>query len=531
MTALDTTGQHHPHPHRWWTLAVVSISTFMLMLDLSVVAIALPDIHDSLHASFSALQWVFDAYALTLAAFLVTAGSVADHSGRKRTFISGLLVFTAASLACGLAGNIDVLNVSRGAQGVGAAIMFAVGPALLGHEFHGKERATAFGAFGAAIGIASAAGPLIGGALTSGPGWRWIFFLNVPVGLVAFLVAAWRARESRSPGTAAPDWAGMVTFTVFLAALVLVIIRGNTSGWFSASDIGLYVIAVVFLAGFIVCTRARGDRAMFDARMFRNPTFSGLAVVTLLLNSAGMPSIFLETTYFQGVLHGSAWQAGLWFLPLTLALFVVGAMAGQTLQKVPFRVTVPIALIAMGAGLVFTVLSGANSDWTALIPSLILVGAAIGLFQPARAALAIGVVDPARAGVASGINETFQQVGIAVGIAAAGAFFDNRVTHSFLASSAATRLGSQSHAIAASISTGIGPAGGSGLAGQLAVAARAAFTSGFHDTMIACCVAAFAGAVIAAVSLREKDLDASALLTNIPPEAAGEPEPAKVEVR
>src|ERR1700722_8803484 len=270
MTTLN-----RPSSLRWWTLIVVSISTFMLMLDLSIVSVALPDIHGSLNADFSELQWVFDAYALTLAAFLVTAGSVADRIGRKRIFISGLVLFTAASLACGLAGNIYVLNVSRGVQGIGAAVMFAVGPALLGHEFHGKERAVAFSAFGASLGIASAVGPLIGGAFASGPGWRWIFFVNVPVGAVALVLGMLRLRESRSQDAAAPDWIGMATFTVFLAALVLAIIQGNTDGWFSGGNIGLYVLAVACLAAFILTMRARGERAMFDSGMFRNRTFIG----------------------------------------------------------------------------------------------------------------------------------------------------------------------------------------------------------------------------------------------------------------
>jgi EmrB/QacA subfamily drug resistance transporter len=505
---------------------VVSISTFMLMLDLSIVSIALPDIHNALNANFSGLQWVFDAYALTLAAFLVTAGSVADRIGRKWTFVTGVVIFTAASLACGLAGNILVLNVSRGVQGVGAAVMFAVGPALLGREFHGKERAAAFGAFGASMGIASAVGPLIGGAFTNGPGWRWIFFVNVPVGVLTMLAGAWRLRESRAQHAAAPDWAGMATFTVFLGALGLAILEGNNDGWFSPSNVGLYVLSAVCLIGFILIVRVRGERAMFDASMFRNRTFVGLAVVTFLLNGAAFPSIFIETTYFQRVLHGTAWQAGLWFLPLTVTLFVIGALTGVLLGKVPFRALAAIALTALGAGLVLTRLSGVDSSWTALIPSLIAVGAAVGLFQPTRAALAIGVVEPARAGVASGINETFQQVGIAVGVAAAGAFFDNRVIASFLGSPAAARLGAQSHAVAAAISTG---STGSGLSSQVAEAGRAAFTSGFHDTMIACSVIAFAAAVIAAVSLREKDLHESALLTGVPPEVPAQTESAQAQ--
>src|SRR5581483_6046609 len=189
-------AERAPSPMRWWTLGIVALGTFMLMLDLSVVSIALPQIHASLHSSFSDLQWVIDAYALTLAVFLVAAGSFADRIGRKKLFQFGLAVFTAASLACGLAGDAVALSSFRAVQGFGAAIMFAVGPALLGHEFHGKERATAFTAFGAAVGLAVATGPLIGGGLTSALSWRWIFFINVPVGIVAMAIGALRVRES-----------------------------------------------------------------------------------------------------------------------------------------------------------------------------------------------------------------------------------------------------------------------------------------------------------------------------------------------
>jgi EmrB/QacA subfamily drug resistance transporter len=510
-----------PPARRWWTLAVVSVTTFMLMLDLSIVAIALPSIHSSLHADFGGMQWVFDAYALTLAAFLVTAGSIADRIGRKRIFLGGLLIFTAASLACGLAGSIDVLNVSRAVQGVGAAVMFAVGPALLGHDFRGKERAIAFGAFGAAIGVGSAIGPLIGGALTSGPGWRWIFFLNVPVGVVIFLPALLRLRESRLANAHRPDLIGMVTFTLFLGALALAIIRGNTAGWFSDSNITLYAVSAVALCVFLGAARARGQHAMFDPTIFRSRTFIGLCAVTFLLNAAGFPSIFLETTYFQRVLHGSAWQGGLWFLPLTVTLFVFGALGGALMRKISFRAIVTTAMLAMGAGLLLTLLSSADGSWTALIPSMIAVGAAIGLFQPARAALAIGVVEPARAGVASGINETFQQMGMALGIAIAGAFFENRVVNSFLHSSVAAKLGPQSHAIASGISTGnVQPpahSAGSAFSAQVVTAGRVAFTAGFHDAMILCCVGAFLAAAIAIVTLRDKDLHESAR-AGIPPE-------------
>jgi EmrB/QacA subfamily drug resistance transporter len=273
--------------HRWWTLALACISTFMLILDLSVVAVALPSIQHSLDASLDELQWVFDAYALTLAACLVTAGSIADRNGRKAVFIAGLAVFTVASLLCGIAGNATVLDVSRSLQGVGAAVLYAVGPALLGHDFHGKERARAFAAFGAATGIAAATGPLIGGALTSGPGWRWIFLINVPVGVVMIVAAVARLRESRAVRALPADLLGMVLFTLALGALVLAVIRGNRDGWLSGTNVALYVVAVAGLAGFLAVAARRGERAMFDLGMFRSRTFLGLCLATLLVNCCG----------------------------------------------------------------------------------------------------------------------------------------------------------------------------------------------------------------------------------------------------
>ena len=515
------TSPFRPSPPalRWWTLAVVSVSTFMLMLDLSIVAIALPSIHNSLHASFSQMQWVFDAYALTLAAFLIMAGSVADLTGRKRIFLAGLVLFTVASLACGLAGSIDILNVSRGVQGVGAAAMFAVGPALLGHEFTGKQRTTAFAAFGGAIGIAVAIGPLIGGALTSGPGWRWIFFLNVPVGVV-IVGFAWRQlRESRLASAPPPDVMGMITFTASLAAIVLAIIRGNSDGWFSESNIALYVVSAVCFGLFLGIARARGARAMVDLSMFRSPTFLGLSALTLLANAGGFPSIFIETNYMQSVLHSTPWEAGLRFLPMTLAMFFFGALAGVLSRKLPFRILMGTACAAI------THLTSISSSWTALIPALVATGAGIGLFNPTRAALSIGVTEPARAGLASGINETFQQVGIALGLAIGGAFFENRVISWFRTSSAAGPLGPHAHAIGSAVSAGsinaAARSAGPGLTSKVLADGRMAFTFGFHDTMTLCAVFVFVAGAIALVSLREKDLHESAR-TGIRPEVTQE---------
>jgi EmrB/QacA subfamily drug resistance transporter len=514
-----------PSPTRWWTLGIVAMGTFMLMLDLSVVSLALPQIHTSLHSSFSDLQWVYDAYALTLAIFLVAAGSTADRIGRKRVFLVGFAVFTASSLACGLAGDALALSSFRAVQGFGAAIMFAVGPALLGHEFHGKERAAAFTAFGAAVGLAVATGPLIGGALTSSLSWRWIFYINVPIGVLAMALGLLRVNESRNRKAPAADWGGLASFSIALGALVFATIRGPEQGWTSPVTVTLYAASAVFLILFALVEKRLGERAMFDLGFFRNPTFVGISLVALIGNAGALPSIFLETNYMQNMLHVDAWGAGLRFLPLTCAMFVAGALAGGLIGKVPFRVLLGSAASLMGVGLLFLLGTHADSAWTVLVPSLVIAGLGMGLFNPSRAALAIGVTEPAKAGVASGINETFQQVGVAVGIAGVGAFFQNRVTSAFAGSPVGGQLG---HAAAqqagAAISAGSADAvaQGAGAPHQpVLAAARESFIVGFHDAMVLSAVLGLLAGLLGFLLLRTRDLHSSALST-IPPDVEEE---------
>src|ERR1700693_5760469 len=211
MPALD---------RKWWTLIAVCVATFMLLLDITVVNVALPDIQQSLHSTFSDLQWVVDAYSLTLAAFLLTAGVVGDMFGRRVVFAVGLGVFSVSSFVCGVSSSALMLNLARGAQGIGGAIMFATSLALIASAFHGKERGTAFGIYGAVLGAAVAVGPLVGGAITSGIGWRWIFFVNLPLGVIGIALTLSKVRESRVLTTRHLDWAGFVAFTASLFMLV-----------------------------------------------------------------------------------------------------------------------------------------------------------------------------------------------------------------------------------------------------------------------------------------------------------------------
>src|SRR6266571_2275730 len=232
---------------KWWTLLTVCVATFMLLLDITIVNVALPAIERALKASFSDLQWVVDAYALALATCVLTAGALSDLFGRKRLFVIGIVLFTIASAACGIAGDPLFLIVARGLQGIGGATMFATALALLSQEFHGKERGTAFGIWGATVGLAVAIGPLVGGALTTYVGWRWIFFVNIPIGIACVAAGVRELHESRNEEHGGADVPGLVTWTGALFALVLGLFRGADWGWSSGRIVGLFTAAAVLL--------------------------------------------------------------------------------------------------------------------------------------------------------------------------------------------------------------------------------------------------------------------------------------------
>ncbi|MER0244310.1 MFS transporter [Streptomyces sp. HSW2009] len=515
---------------RGWTLATVCVATFMLMLDLTVVNVALPDMRETFDASFADLQWVLDAYALGLAVFLLTAGSLADRFGRKKLFNLGFVIFLLASLACGLAGDVVVLSIARSVQGLGAAVLFAIGPALIGHEYRGKDRGAAFGVFGGVAGLAIAFGPLIGGALTEGLNWRWIFLINLPVGIIALAIGLVRMRESSDAKPHALDWWGLVTFSGALALLVLGFLRGEAEGWGSAPIVGMFTAATVLFLVFFLVERRLGDAAMLDLSLGRNTTFNGISAVTLLCSAATMSAIFLQISYVQNVLDFSAWDTGLRFLPLTLTLFVAAAIAGSLTAVVPQRLLVGTAMAAIALGLWLVTLVDADSSWTALLPSMAATGVGMGLFNPSRASLSIAVAEPEKAGMASGIGETFQQVGVAVGIASVGALFQSRVVDLFVASDAGKQLGPGAeefgHAAAAGGGDEAAAAAPAGLRDTLEEAARAAFVDGLHDVMIVCAVLAALGSAIGYAFIRTRDLHESAIAGTQPPGEKDSGQPA-----
>jgi EmrB/QacA subfamily drug resistance transporter len=258
---------------KWWTLIAVCTATFMLLLDITVVNVALPAIQRSLHSSFSDLQWVVDAYSLTLAVTLLTAGVIGDIRGRRNVFAIGLGIFTVSSLVCGLSGTPLMLTIARAVQGTGGAVMFATSVALIASAFQGRDRGTAFGIYGAVLGGAVAVGPLVGGALTSGVGWRWIFFVNIPIGIAAVTLTLAKVTESRAPTGRRIDWTGVVFFSASLFTLVLALIRGNDDGWASTKILLLLGVSAVSLALFIV-TELRVRQPMLDLGLFRRPAMT-----------------------------------------------------------------------------------------------------------------------------------------------------------------------------------------------------------------------------------------------------------------
>jgi len=503
---------------KWWTLIAVSVAIFMLLLDITVVNVALPAIQRSLHSSFTDLQWVVNAYSLTLAAFLLTAGATADLVGRRRVFVLGLIVFTISSAACGVASSPLTLNLARAVQGTGGAMMFATSLALIAQAFQGKERGIAFGVFGGVIGGAVAIGPVLGGVITTGIGWEWIFFVNVPIGIGAVFLTLTQVSESRDPQAKGVDWLGLLTFSGSLFLLVYALIQGNGKGWGSTEIIACLASSAVLLVLFVIVERSQ-RRPMLDLSLFRRPAFAGASIVAFAISSSMFAMFLYLTLYLQDVLGYGPLQAGLRFLPITLLSFFVAPLSGRLSVRVPVRLLLGSGMLLVSAGLLTMTAVTASSHWTVLVPGFLLAGAGIGLINPPLASTAVGVVDVSRSGMASGINNTFRQVGIATGIAGLGAVFQHAVTRDTTTALAASSSGRAVLGVAHGRLSGALVSGDVGrLAQALPSPARAAlahsyrvgFTQAFTSILMIGAAIAFAGAVAGFALVRSRDFVASA---------------------
>jgi EmrB/QacA subfamily drug resistance transporter len=470
----------------------------MLLVDVTIVQVALPTIQRHLHASFTDLQWVIDAYALALAALILTWGAISDRFGRKRIFITGLAVFTASSLLCGLAQSINILIWSRALQGVGGAAMFATGLALIAQDFQGPARGKAIAAWAATVGGAVAIGPLVGGLLTSAVGWRWIFIVNVPIGVVAIWLSATKMRNQKDPGATRLDGLGLVSFAAAMFLLEFGLIRGNSLGWTSGSIVAMFVgSAAAFLAFVLVELHQR--RPMFDLSLFRKPGFVGVSIGTFAIGGGMFAMLPFLTLYLQNDLGFSPLGGGVRLLPLTVLSFVVPFAFRGPIHKLPPGLVLGAGLAIAAGGIGALLAVGPHSGWTALIPGMMLSGFGIGVANPAIARVGLGVVPPERSGMASGISNTFRIGGLATGVAALGAIFQQRIT-----SSLSTTVGARAAALGRVVSSAGVKAAAHGQS-KIANAARGAFVSGMHAILIIGAVVVALGAVGAAILVRSRD--------------------------
>src|SRR4051794_39611551 len=496
---------------KWWTLGVVSVATFMLLLDITVVNTALPAIQRDLGGSFTDLQWVIDAYALSLAALVLTAGSLADRLGRRRVFAIGLGIFSLASLLCALAADPTFLNLARGLQGVGGAVMFAVSLALVAQEFpSGPERGMAMGIYGGTIGMAVAVGPLVGGVLTDSLGWESVFLINVPIGIAAIAVTYWKVAESRDPNATRIDWGGLVTFSSALFLLVLALVRGNDEGWGSTAIVSLFAAAAVLLAAFVAIER-RVEQPMLPLGFFRRRAFTGVQLAAFAV-SGSMFALFLYLTlYLQSFLRLSPIEAGLRYLPITVASFIVAPLSGMALAKVQARYLMAGGLALTGLGLLLMSGLQLDSEWTALLLGFLVSGIGVGLLNPVIADVALSVVPKEQSGMAAGINDTFRQVGIAVGIATWGAIFLGAGASRTQEVAGGAVHGDQARGVVEAASSGSldqAVAGAPhGAQATLENAAQQGFLHGMNEILILGAILAFAGSALALFLVREGEIE------------------------
>src|ERR1039457_1262549 len=482
--------------NKWWTLVAVCLGTFMLLLDVTIVNVALPDIQRALNSSFSDLQWIVDAYALTLAAFLLTAGSLADMYGRRLVYLIGLVVFTAASALCGFAVSTLMLQLSRALQGAGGAIMFAVSLALLADAFRGKDRGVAFGVWGAVTGLAVAIGPLLGGLLTTGLSWQWIFFVNAPIGIGAVVICLFKVAEPRSPRASRPDWAGFALFTVALSSLVYGLIESNQRSFTNGLVLGCFAVAAAPLAGVVVGGLGSAG-PVFVPRLFRLPTFSGGSVAAFGLSASIFTMLLYLVLYLQDILGYSPLATGVRLMFISGGILATSTAAGRLTSRVPIRLLIGPGLLIVGVGLLLMRGLGADSAWTHLIPGMIVGGVGVGMVNPPLASTAVGVVAP-------------QQAGMAL----LGPLFSNQVhTQVLTGVSAVPGLAHSGPRIAAAVQSGqIGPVIGRlpGAARQaVETITRTAFTTGLNRILLVAAIIALASGVISLAAIRGKDFAAS----------------------
>ncbi len=458
-----------PESRKWWTLAAVAVGLFMIMLDNTVVNVALPSIQRSLHMSISELEWIVTAYALTFASFMLTGGKLADLIGRRRIFVIGLVIFTASSFVCGIAPTSGWLIGARAVQGIGAALMNPATLSIITATFPPRQRGLAIGIWAGVSAMALAIGPLVGGLLTEHVNWNWVFYINVPIGLVGIVASYLFIDESRDTSHEQRlDLPGLLTSGFGLFALTYALIEANNYGWTSARILAAFALAAVLLVAFVLL-ELRQRLPMLELHLFRNGTFTGANVAMLLVGLAMFGVFFYVSLFMQQVLLFSPVEAGATFLPMTVLVILVAPQAGRLSDKWGSRWLVGAGLALVAGSLLWYAELGPGSTFWDILPGLVLGGFGMSMTMTPTTAAAMGSVSAEKAGVGSAVLNSMRQVGGSLGIAIMGAV----VAHV--------------------------------MAGRLAEGRSRpeAFVAGFHDALHLAAAFAALGAVIAVLTLRK----------------------------
>jgi EmrB/QacA subfamily drug resistance transporter len=455
---------------KWWTLAAVSFGLFMIMLDNTVVNVALPSIQEDLGATLSQLQWIVTGYALTFAALMLIGGKLADAYGRRLIFVIGIVIFTLASLWCGLSDTSEMLIVARIVQGAGAALMNPATLSIIAATFPPRQRGAAIGIWAGVSALALAIGPLVGGLLTEHLSWHWIFFINVPVGVVAIAASFLLITESKDETHESLDLPGLGTSALGLFALTYGLIEANSYGWTSARIVGSFAVAVISLVSFVLIERRRRF-PMLDLTLFRSGTYTGANVSMLLVALSMFGVFFFVSLYMQNVLGYSAVQAGAAFLPMTVLIILIAPIAGRASDRFGSRWLMTIGMVLLGVQLLYFSQLSTTSDFWNLLPGFILGGFGMAMAMTPTAAAATRAVPVHKSGVGSAVLNAMRQVGGSVGIALMGAIVADQAS------------------------------GRPGVEG---------FMAGFERALIVAAVIAFLGSIVAFALVRQEKAEVSA---------------------
>jgi EmrB/QacA subfamily drug resistance transporter len=409
-----------PENRKWWTLVAVAFGLFMIMLDNTVVNVALPSIREDFGISISQLEWVFNGYALTFGVLLLTGGKLADMFGRRRIFMTGLVIFTISSFFCGFANTEDVLIGARVVQGVGAALMNPATLSIIAATFPPRQRGTAIGIWAGVSALALAIGPLVGGVITEHIDWSWVFYINVPIGILGLIAARIFIDESRDTSAQRLDFAGLATSAIALFSLTYALIKSNDEGWGDPLVLGLFAVSAVFFALFVL-VETRQRLPMLDLRLFRNASFTSANSVMLLIGLAMFGMFFFVSIYVQNVLGYSPVQAGATFLPMTVLIILVAPFAGRLADKLGPRSMMVPGMALLTVSLFLFSLQDENATFWTLLPALLVGGLGMALAMAPTTSAALHAVPVDKAGVGSAVINTMRQVGGAVGLAMIGA--------------------------------------------------------------------------------------------------------------